>query len=284
MAVYAAQVDRMDRSIGLILDALRDSGAEKDTLVLFLADNGGCAEFLREEWGGDLVVPTTRDSRPVTIGNHRDVMPGGEDTYMSYDRAWANASNTPFRLFKSWVHEGGISTPFVARWPRAIPAGGIGREPCNVVDVMATCLDAAGVPYPQELDDRPRTPTEGESLLPLLRGDNWARARPVFWEHEGNRAVRVGRWKLVSRFPNDWELYDIDADRADLVDVSGREPELVRELAHEHAVWAERCGVLPWQDVLARSIRALGERDEEAARAIVREWAELKDDTQYATS
>jgi len=249
MAVYAAQVDRMDQGIGRILAALRAWGLEENTLVVFLSDNGGCAEFLAED--GQPGCPVrfdipTRDGRRVRIGNSPSIMPGPEDTFQSYGLPWANASNTPFRLYKHWVHEGGVATPFVAYWPGHIAPGKVCHAPAHVVDLMPTFLEAAGVAYPESIEARPLTPLEGESLLPALRGEAWSRERPIFFEHEGNRAVRTGQWKLVSRHPGPWELYDMSADRTELDDLAPREPDRVRDLARCYAEWAARCGVHPW--------------------------------------
>jgi arylsulfatase A-like enzyme len=250
MAVYAAQVDRMDRGIGRIMARLRELDIEDNTLVLFLSDNGGCAELLHEEGQRAREWPSTLDGRPLRFGNIPDLMPGDPTTYQSYDLPWANASNTPFRLYKHWVHEGGISTPMIASWPRVISRG-ISHAPVHVIDLMATCLDVAGVTYPQEYRDRAIQPLEGESLVPVLRGENWQRERPLLWEHEGNRAVRDGRWKLVSKHPGDWELYDMVEDRTELNDLSTMNKPQVLQMASTYARWAERCGVLSWTEILA---------------------------------
>lgn len=250
MAVYAAQVDRMDQGIGRIVAELEQSGQINDTLIMFLSDNGGCAEFLAEDSRSPQPfrynIPTY-DGRPMKVGNTPVVDPGPDDTFMSYDLPWANASNTPFRLFKHWVHEGGIATPFICHWPRQIEAGRVEHAPMQIMDIMATCLDAAGAEYPEESNGHRIPPLEGESFLPLLGGDHcWQRQRPLFWEHEGNKAVRTGRWKLVCRYPNDWELYDIQQDRTELHDLSAQYPEIKKDLMERYRRWAERCGVLPW--------------------------------------
>lgn len=260
MAVYAAQVFAMDRTVGRVMEALRRHGLERDTLVLFLSDNGGCAELLQEDpWSRmGIVVPETRDRRPVKIGNSTELRPGDSDTYMSYGLPWANVSNAPFRLFKSQVHEGGISTPFVASWPAAIPAGSIAHEPCHLVDLVASLLDAAGAALPPEWADRPTEPRAGESILPLLTGERWTRNDPIFWEHEGNRAVRAGEWKAVSRYRHSpdggtygpWELYDIPSDRAELDDRSGQEAARIDELSMRWGDWARGVGVRPWGPLL----------------------------------
>ena len=147
MATYAAQVDCMDRNIGRVVARLEKLGLLDDTLILFLSDNGGCAEFLAENGRKEQEAPFTTDGRPVRVGNIPGMEPGGADTFMSYDLPWANASNTPFRLFKHWVHEGGISTPLIAHWPEAIQNAGIEHEPNHVIDIAATIIDVAGAAY-----------------------------------------------------------------------------------------------------------------------------------------
>ena len=250
MAVYAAQVDRMDRGIGKIMAKLRELDIEDNTLVLFLSDNGGCAELLHEEGQRAREWPSTLDGRPLRFGNVPELMPGDPTTYQSYDLPWANARNTPFRLYKHWVHEGGIATPMIAYWPKAVSQG-ISHTPVHVIDLMATCLDVADVAYPQEHRDHAIQPLEGESFAPVLRGEDWQRERPILWEHEGNRAVRDGRWKLVSKHPGDWELYDMVEDRTELNDLSTMNKPQVLKMGSTYARWAERCGVLPWEEILA---------------------------------
>ena len=249
MAVYSAQVDRMDQGIGRIMGKVRELGVEDNTIVMFLSDNGGCAEFLAED--STSAQPyrfgaPTRDGRKVVVGNIPALRPGPDDTFMSYDIQWANASNTPFRLFKRWVHEGGISTPFIVSWPDRIKQARIVAEPAQVIDIFATCIDAAGAGYPSEFDGHEITPLEGESFMSLLNGRPWSRQQTMFWEHEGNRAVRSGQWKLVSEFDKDWELYDMNEDRSELNDLSHANQARVHELARLHEEWAERCGVQPW--------------------------------------
>ena len=253
MATYAAQIDRMDQGVGQILDALESAGISDDTLVMFLSDNGGCAEFLQEDgWVQNLIYPN-RDGTPVRVGNSPEIIPGGMDTYMSYDLPWANASNTPFRLFKHWVHEGGISTPFIVRWPGVTPANEIAHQPMHLIDIVATCVDAAGASYPREFEGEAITPLEGESLISAMRGDAWERDRPIFWEHEGNRAVRDGQWKLVSKHPGRWELYDMVADRTELNDLADRYSDRVKAMAEQYDDWALRAGVVAWDDICPTS-------------------------------
>ena len=254
MAVYAAQVHSMDRGVGVILNRLRQLGIEEDTMVMFLSDNGGCAEFLAEDYNKPdkmrFNIPTRR-GRPVYIGNTPTHAPGPEQTFMSYDRPWANVSNSPFRYFKHYVHEGGVATPLIVQWPGVAESSSLVHGAAHVIDVMATCLDAAGEGYPGEFQGKPITPLEGESLLPAVRGETWEREQPIFFEHEGHRAVRDGRWKLVSKHPGDWELYDMVEDRTELNDLSERSPAKVKELAAMYGEWAGRCDVLSREELTA---------------------------------
>jgi len=250
MEVYAAQIDRMDRNVGVILDSLRRSGREQDTLILFLADNGGCAEDLPAGRLNNNSPKQTRDGRPVRGGNSPEIMPGGPDTFASYGIAWANASNTPFRRYKHWVHEGGIATPLIARWPFAMGRGGaITHQPGHVIDIMATCVDVAGAKYPAEAGGHAILPMEGRTLAPAFQGKKIARQNPFFWEHEGNRAVADGKWKIVSRFPNRWELYDLEADRCEMKDLAATDPNRLQKMVGAYDQWAARCNVRPWDEV-----------------------------------
>jgi arylsulfatase A-like enzyme len=258
MAVYAAQVSLMDRGIGRITAKLEELGLAEDTLVVFLSDNGGCAELLGEDGYKARELTDALDGRPVRFGNRPDITPGGPTTYQSYDLPWANASNTPFRLYKHWVHEGGISTPMIASWPGHVPAGVINHSVLHVADFMATFLELADAAYPTEHNDHSIQPTEGESFVPILEGQKWERERPLFWEHEGNRAVRDGRWKLVSKYPGDWELYDMVEDRTELNDLAERNKPRVEKMVAMYNEWADRCEVIPRERILARRRRAKG--------------------------
>ena len=249
MAVYAAQVDRVDQGVGRILAAVRSAGVDDNTLIMFLSDNGGCAEFLAED--GSLPQPsryrgTNPDGTQVIVGNVPGLRPGGAETFMSYDLPWANASNTPFRRFKRWTHEGGISTPFILSWPARIREPGIVHSPIHLIDIMPTCLDAAGASQPTERAGQQTIPLEGESMLPAIERRGWERERPIVWEHEGSRAVRQGQWKLVAAIGGGWELYDMERDRTELDDLYTRNRPKAQELERIYEEWAERCGVLPW--------------------------------------
>ena len=247
MATYAAMVEELDKGIGRILDCLKQARIDQNTLVMFLSDNGACDEVVQPDWYD--VPSKTRDGRPIKTGNNASVMPGPDDVWQSYGVPWANVSTTPFRLYKHFVHEGGIATPFIVRWPSVIQGGGrTTRELAHVVDLMATCVDVSGATYPAALDGNPVLPMEGRSLLPVFRGGT-REQRPLFWEHEGNRAARIANWKLVSRQGKDWELYDMAADRTELNNLAASHPDKVKELSAAYEIWADRCAVLPWNQV-----------------------------------
>lgn len=253
MEVYAAQVELMDEAIGMVVDTLKQRGQFENTLILFLADNGGCAEEANDTWKA-LHIPThTYAGEPVAVGNDPAVMPGPEENYQSYGIPWANVSNTPFRYYKHWVHEGGISSPLIAHWPDGIASQGEWTDHVgHLIDIMATCADVAGADYPETYDGNQITPLEGTSLASLFRGEA-APGHPegIYWEHEGNRAARVGEWKLVSKWsrPEDgrWELYNIAEDRSELNDLAAEMPDKVAELADMWQGWADRVGVVDWR-------------------------------------
>jgi arylsulfatase len=250
MEVYAAQIDRMDRNVGNILETLRRTGREQDTVILFLSDNGGCAENLAAGKLNNNSPKQARDGRPMRPGNSPAIMPGGEDTFASYGIAWANASNTPFRRYKHWVHEGGIATPFIARWAVGIERrGALTHESGHIIDVMATCVDVAGAAYPESHDGAPILPMEGRSVAPAFHGKKIVRDDAFYWEHEGNRAMIDGDHKLVSRYPDRWELYNLEADRCELHDLSSSDSSRLNSMTSRYARWAKRCNVLPWDEV-----------------------------------
>ena len=252
MEVYAAQLSRMDDGIGRLLDRLTALGRLDNTIVIFLSDNGGCAEELDRQFV-EAFVPlgdTTKEGEPVVAGNVPVVVPGPESTYWSYGRAWANLSNTPFREYKHWVHEGGISTPLLWHWPDGtVGPGRLERTPFQLVDVLPNLLEAAGADYPSHRCGAPVPPMEGRSMLPTVRGEV-VQERPLFWEHEGNQGVRHGRWKLVRKHGQEWELYDMVTDRTELTDLSDREGSRVGEMSAAYDTWAKRCGVIPRDRVL----------------------------------
>ena len=240
MSVYAAMVDRLDQNIGRVLEKLIQMSAGENTLVVFIADNGGCHERIKNR--GNYV--------------HTTGITGNADSFDSYEYEWANVSNTPFRWFKHWVHEGGISAPFIAWAPGIIEGGRIVDNPAHIIDIMPTFIDLAGGQYPEEYNGNQIKPLMGQSLVPVLLNEPTEWDRILFWEHEGNRALRKGNWKLVSRYDGEnkvespWELYDLAADRTEMHDLSQDKPELLEEMIVLYNEMAEKAEVTPWPEVM----------------------------------
>jgi arylsulfatase A-like enzyme len=227
MAIYAAVVNHMDASIGVLVDGLTKRGALDNTLILFMSDNGGNAEA-----GPD--------------GTFKGEPPGGPRSTVFCGQSWATLENTPFRRYKHFNHEGGIATPLIVHWPAGIAAKNeLRTQPGHLVDIMATCVDVGGATYPKEFGGQAITPMEGRSLVPAFSN------RPIerdglFWEHEGNAAVRVGDLKLVRKGANgEWELYDLAKDRTEMNDLAAKMPEKVKELREKWHAWAERAHAIP---------------------------------------
>lgn len=253
MAVYAGMIDCLDQGVGRVLDAVKKLGAESNTLVLFLSDNGASAEFL--------------DTWPNPARGHKPNSEAGtRESHKCLEVGWANAANTPFREHKMWDHEGGISTPLIVSWPERsiwkwgrpplVPVGGsITRQPGHIIDLLPTFLELAGTKYPEKLKDRVLTPLPGKSLAPLLLQGSSPGERTLAWEHEGNRAVRVGDWKLVASFRASWELYDLSRDRAELNNLAAQQPAKVKELAAAWQAWADKVGVVPWEQLPGASYK-----------------------------
>lgn len=240
-AIYSAMIDRMDQNIGRVVSSLETMGVLDNTVIIFLNDNGACAEF--SELG----------SGP------KEQLETKEGYVLSYGKAWANASNTPYREYKHWVHEGGISSPFIVHWPAGVAPALSGQVISNnyafLPDIMATCLDLAEASYPSVYDGKNIVPTSGKSILPVLQGGNRPiHEEPIFWEHEGNRAVRLGKYKLVSKWEegqqDNWELYDMEKDRTEMHDLAGVLPEIVEKLSDSYVEWAQKNNVLPWEDII----------------------------------
>jgi arylsulfatase A-like enzyme len=267
MEVYAAMIDCMDQGIGRIIAELKARGQFENTLICYLQDNGGCAEGMgrgtqrpatpraseptlpplaKDYLQPDMIPKQTRDGYPMRQGY--GVLPGSADTYIGYGREWANVSNTPFREYKHWVHEGGISTPLVAHWPKGISARGeLRHQPGHLIDLMATAVDFAGARYPAELNGERITPMEGVSLRAAFEGRPLPRSQPIFFEHEGNRAAREGDWKLVAKGPaGKWELYNLAADRTETRDLAATEPAKLNDLIAKWETWAKRAHAIPW--------------------------------------
>lgn len=221
MAVHAAMVDRTDREIGRLIDQLTDMNVLEDTLVLFLSDNGASAEILIRGKGHDPSVPL-----------------GSEMSHLCLGPGWSSCCNAPFRRHKIWVHEGGVATPLVACWPNGISARGeLRRDQGHVIDFLPTFMDLAGV-NPRDIPPSPGAPPlPGHSLAPTLQRDGSLNRDHIYFHHEGNRALRVGDWKVVNesivnegRPDNPWALYNLATDRCEMNDLSGELPEKCREL------------------------------------------------------
>lgn len=227
MSIYAACVSHMDKEIGVLVEALKKRGVFDNTLILFMSDNGGNAE-----------------SGPG--GRLEGANPGGVNSTVFCGQSWATLENTPFRRYKHFNHEGGISTPLVAHWPDGFKARGeLRAEPGHVIDIMATVAEVAGATYPKEFNGRPIVPLEGRSLVPAFGGKPVQRDA-IFWEHEGNAAIREGDWKLVRKGGNGpWELYNLKADRTELRDLASAQPEKARGLQSKWEAWAKRAQVIP---------------------------------------
>jgi arylsulfatase A-like enzyme len=228
MAVYAAMIDTMDRSVGTLVAGLRERGVLDNTLILFVSDNGGNAE-----------------SGPN--GRYEGDNPGDAHSNVFLGQNWATLNNTPFRKWKHFVHEGGSATPLIAHWPARIAEAQRGKlvhSPGHVIDLMPTVVDAAAARYPAELQGKTIEPMEGVSLLPAFSSQPLARPAPIFFNHEENRAVRDGKWKLVALAGQPWELYDLEADRTELHDLSSQHPERVTAMAAQYDIWARRTRVV----------------------------------------
>jgi arylsulfatase len=270
MATYAAMIEHLDDGVGKVLTALKEKNIETNTLVIFFSDNGGCAEIIQPEWYD--VPSRTRDGRHVSVGNgNHSVFAGPDNVWQSYGVPWANVSDTPFLLYKHFTHEGGIASPLIARWPAVIQkTGTMSSQLGHVTDIMATLVDITGAKHPANYEGHSILPLEGSSLLPIFEGKNRPHPAPVFWEHEGNRAVRLGQWKLVARHAQAWELYDTVADRTEQKDLAATHPDKVKELSGLYDAWAERCHVVPF-DTLPREKPIVPARE-------IRKQAILSDD------
>ncbi|MVN21535.1 arylsulfatase [Mucilaginibacter arboris] len=236
MAVYSAMIDRMDQNIGRLRQTLKDLGEDKNTVIMFLSDNGASSESIKGPGFLPSIIEASRK-------------PSSDPTsFTSYEFAGANLSDAPFRLFKHWEYEGGTATPFIAYGPGIVKPGNQVNAPAHIIDLMSTCLDLAGVAYPKTYHQNKIAATEGISLVPLFKGQAWKGHQALFFEHEGNRAVRQGEWKLVSNYPEkNWHLYNMENDRSELNDLSASNPEKVKELDILYTAWTKRAGVLPFE-------------------------------------
>jgi arylsulfatase len=224
MAAYAGMIDRVDQNVGRLVGKLDAMGVLDNTLILFLSDNGACP-FQR----------TKKATRQQLL------MPWDPNSYWTYDKGWAHACNTPFREYKRNQHEGGISTPLIAHWPRGIAQpGSITREVGHLVDIMATCLDLAKTEYPKTHQGQPVGPPRGRSLVPILAGRERAPRKSLFFTFYGtHNALREGDWKLVNKDRGPWELYNLESDRTELKDLAPLEPDRLRRM---QAQWEQAAG------------------------------------------
>lgn len=293
METYAAMIEIMDQGIGRLIAELKRKGIFEKTIILFLQDNGGCAEGIgfggpegqtrpiandttdlkpltRECLQTQVIPPVTREGQIVMAG--KMVMAGPEDTYLAYLKPWAMVSNTPFRKYKKYVHEGGIATPLIIHWPSGIQSTGeLRHQVGNVIDIMPTLIELAGVEYPKSYNGKNIIPLAGISLVTAFNNQPLNR-KLLFWEHEMNRAVRMGNWKLVSTaklmdggyglwksYQNGkWELYDLATDRSELKDLSGQYPDIVSMMSAYWEKWATEAKVLPapWKET-SQAVRSI---------------------------
>ena len=269
MQVFAAMVDEMDQAIGRILAALEKARADENTLIVFLSDNGGSPEGhlnntierLEKPWVSSLIPEKTPEGKAVVAGDIPGLKLGPANTYGSYGLRWSSVSNTPFRRHKAWMHEGGIASPCIVCWPGKVSdPGRITREPGHIVDLMPTFLEVAGAGHPEQ-EHR----LSGRSLRGVFAGGRLDRPF-LAWEHEGNRAIRMGRWKLVSEYPGTWkffypyekegawELYDLESDPTEMEDLAGEKPGKVKELQKRYETWAKESLVVPWDQLANKKI------------------------------
>lgn len=250
MAIYAAQVDALDQGVGRIIRKLEETNQLDNTLIFFLADNGGCAEF-------------------ITSGKSKDLSGNLENTFESYRINWANASNTPYREYKHWIHEGGIHTPMIVHWPNGIDKSmnnSYIRDYGHLTDILATCAELSGAQYPQKFKGIEIVPMQGTSLVPhFSKRDN--KRGPIFWEHEANIGMRDGKWKLVAKTPEDGtfdpkslELYNINEDPVELKDLAKVYPQKLDSMYKAWQVWADYVQVYPF-DTREYNVRTKSSKD-----------------------
>lgn len=223
MATYAGMIDRLDEQIGRLLAQIDELGITENTIIIFLSDNEGC---------------------PFDANRTPALPPGPAEALRTYDTEWAQVSNTPFRMYKQWIHEGGIATPMIVRWPKYIKANTITDVPGQIVDLMPTIVDIAQAEYPFNYQGHKVLPMEGISLLPVFEGKLLSRKEPMFWEYNGSRAVREGNWKLVAERGREWELYNLKEDRTEMDNLVEKYPEKRAEMAKKYDAWAKRIGAI----------------------------------------
>jgi arylsulfatase len=225
MAIHAAMVDRMDREIGRLVQQLKHMNAFDNTLIMFLSDNGASAEIMVRNGGHDPQAPA-----------------GSAASYLCLGPGFSSACNTPHRRHKTWVHEGGISTPLIAHWPQGITAKNeLRHTPGHVIDIVPTVLEIAGVEKPAKWNGQTIPPAPGKSLVKTFASDVAIERASLWWLHEGHRAIRVGNEKLVAAKGEPWELYNLTTDRAEQRNLAAERPERVKELEQ---LWQEQTDAL----------------------------------------
>ncbi len=233
MAIYAAMIYRMDKGIGEILQKLREIDQDKNTLIIFLSDNGGSGDEVQKD---NLII-------------QRNGVPGTGVYIDSYQKNWGNVSNTPFSLFKKNMHEGGISTPFIAYFPGVIKPGQINHSTGHIINILPTCIELAKIKYPQTFNGIRLKQLEGKSMINIFKGATSGNDT-LYWEHEGNKAIRVDNWKLVYELEqNEWELYDLQTDRSETSNLSNKYSDKVKQLKATHDEWCSKVGVVDWNTI-----------------------------------
>ena len=217
MSVHAAMIHRMDIEIGRVLAQIKTMGVLENTIVVFVSDNGASAEQMIRGLGHDPAAPM-----------------GSAYTYLGIGPGWSSAANTPFRLHKSWTHEGGIATPLIVSWPAGIEARGeLRTDPCHLIDLTPTILELTGGTVPKTVAELAVPPLHGISLVPAFARDGAVKRGYLWWNHEVHRAIRISDWKLVADQSAPWELYDMSTDRSEIHNLAADHPEKVKELENE---------------------------------------------------
>lgn len=234
MAIYAAVIYRLDKSVGDLVEGLKKRGVFENTVILFVSDNGGNAE-------------------PGIEGKFDGVVPGSAESSVFIGQGWAEVACTPFWAYKHHTHEGGVSSVGIVSWPAGIPVsrnGKFERQPAHIIDIMATLIDLGNANYPSSYNGHNIKPYEGTSLKPAFTGKTFSRKNPIYWEHEGNRAIRDGKWKLVAERSEKWQLYNIEKDRTELEDLSLKHPDIAKSLEAKYDIWYKSVGAEPYQENL----------------------------------
>jgi len=240
MEVYAAQVTSMDSGIGRVIEALDSTGRLENTLIFFVIDNGGCHVEYTTDRKGAYLPKSTRDGRPMIPGNIPHAMPGPENTYQSYGYGWANASNTPFRLFKQHDHEGGIRTPMIAFWPKGIKKrGGISNHVSHLIDLTPTILEVTQTDVTKTANRKPAVTMDGHSIWRAIQGEKQPKHDWLYFSHSKGNAVRNGDWKLVQVTKSKWELYNLAVDPTELQDRAAELPDRVAKMKDAFDDWRQ---------------------------------------------